>query len=409
MKNKGLGKKDSKKLTNTDEQDSPTSNNNPNNTKQNFLTDPVKRRKFFGYFLVGGAGFAGLGWLFLWLKQNEKSPSPVIPTPNLSKTPAPNPVTTTPIKPSTNPRSQTKAFEPIQETINIIKVNPSGDVLIKDGSMIPIQYLRDSNLKLKKGAIPLDLALIPKGTFIMGSPENEERRDSDESPQHEVNFPRDFYMGRYTITQAQWKEVMGDLTQGFTKDSFKGDNRPMVCVTWHDAQKFCKALNDLFPKTSGSYRLPTEAEWEYACRAGTTTPFHFGETITTSLVNYKGESPYANASRGENRGKTVDVDVLPANAWGLYQMHGNVWEWCLDEYVEDIYRQKSGGLKVDGSQPYGTVNVNNDDKRLRSHRGGCYDGVARDCRSADRHRSEATAFFRDRGHVGFRVVFDPSL
>jgi hypothetical protein len=135
---------------------------------------------------------------------------------------------------------------------------------------------------------------------------------------------------------------------------FQGDNQLVVGVSWHDCNKFCKKLSML---TGKEFRLPTEAEWEYACRAKTTTPFHFGETITPALVNYNGKFPYGNAPpNGEYREKTVDVDSFSPNAWGLYQMHGNVWEWCLDEW-HDSYNSKPQNLRDNGSEPWGETGV----------------------------------------------------
>ena len=162
----------------------------------------------------------------------------------------------------------------------------------------------------------------------------------------------------------------------------------MIHVSWHDAREFCKRLTSL--SNRGTYRLPTEAEWEYACRAGTTTPFHFGETITSSLVNYGVE-------------QTVDVNGFTPNAWGLHQMHGNAWEWCLDEFLE--YSEKSNNLKNNGSEPYGDMNANENDNRFRQLRGGSWGYDAKFCRSAFRNGSDA----RVRADYGFRLLFTFSL
>jgi len=193
---------------------------------------------------------------------------------------------------------------------------------------------------------------------------------------------------------------MGKFTDAFNKSAdanFKGDNRPMIYVSWHEAREFCKKLTSI--SNRGTYRLPTEAEWEYACRAGTTMPFHFGETITPSLVNYDGNYPYANAPKGEYREKTVDVNSFTPNAWGLHQMHGNVWEWCLDEYFK--YSEKSNNLKNNGSEPYADMNVNQNDNRFRALRGGSWFYNVISCRSADRFRDDAVGSYHD---LGFRVV-----
>ena len=150
--------------------------------------------------------------------------------------------------------------------------------------------------------------------------------------------------------------------------------------------------------------MPTEAEWEYACRADTTTSFAFGETITTDLVNYDGNHPYGNAPKGEYRQKTVDVDSFSPNAWGLYQMHGNVWEWCLDEW-HDSYSSKPDRLKKNGNEAWGDIDANKNDNRSRLLRGGSWNGGARNCRSADRDGGNAdiSSYYR-----GFRVVFSAS-
>ncbi len=168
----------------------------------------------------------------------------------------------------------------------------------------------------------LEMIAIPGGTFLMGSPENEAERLSYESPQHQVTVPS-FFMGKYQLTQAQYQAIIGD-----NPSSFKGDNRPVESVSWDDAVTFCQKLTQ---KTGNNYRLPSEAEWEYACRARTKTPFYFGDNINPDLVNYNGNYPYKSAPKGKYREQTTDVGTFPPNAFGLYDMHGNVWEWCEDD------------------------------------------------------------------------------
>ena len=164
----------------------------------------------------------------------------------------------------------------------------------------------------------------------MGSPKEEKERKDDEI-QHKVTLTKGFYMGVYTVTQEQWQEVMGN-----NPSHFKGEkNLPVEHVSWDDCQEFIKKLRE---KDKKPYRLPTEAEWEYACRAGTTTPFHFGETISTDQANYNGNFTYGNGKKGVYREKTTPVGSFPANAWGLHDMHGNVWQWCQDWYGD--YPQK---------------------------------------------------------------------
>jgi len=212
--------------------------------------------------------------------------------------------------------------------------------------------------------IVLEMVYIPGGTFMMGSPATEERREESESPQHQVTVPA-FYAGKYLITQAQWQAVMGN-----NPSYFKGEKRPVETVSWDDAVEFCGKLSQ---QTGKKYRLLSEAEWEYACRAGTTTPFHFGETITSDLVNNNGSSPYANAPKGLNRRKTTDVGSFPPNAFGLYDMHGNVWEWCSDEWYENY-----NGTPTDGS----SWEPGTDNTRLLGGGSWIYDAVY--CRSAFR-------------------------
>ncbi|MBI4604137.1 MAG: SUMF1/EgtB/PvdO family nonheme iron enzyme [Planctomycetes bacterium] len=227
------------------------------------------------------------------------------------------------------------------------------------------------------------LAYMPPGEFLMGSPPGEEGRGVDET-QHRVRITRPFYLGVTEVTQAQWKAVMGT-----SPSSFKGDKLPVEQVSWEDAKEFCRKLSE---REGKSYRLPTEAEWEYACRVGTTTPFHTGSTISTSQANYDGNDTYGSGQKGVSRHKTVDVGSFPANPWGLHDMHGNVWEWC-----EDWYGEYPPGEVADPKGPSTGVS--------RVLRGGSWIDGPRFCRSASRY-----------GHVpgvrgsglGFRVALDLS-
>jgi sulfatase modifying factor 1 len=168
----------------------------------------------------------------------------------------------------------------------------------------------------------MKFAWIPPGTFMMGSPKEEKERIDNET-QHKVTLTKGFYMGVYTVTQEQWQEVMGN-----NPSVFKGEkNLPVEMVSWDDCQEFIKKLRG---KDKKVYRLPTEAEWEYACRAETKTPFHFGELISTDQANYNGDFTYGDGKKGVDRKKTTPVGSLPANAWGLHDMHGNVFQWCQD-------------------------------------------------------------------------------
>jgi formylglycine-generating enzyme required for sulfatase activity len=230
--------------------------------------------------------------------------------------------------------------------------------------------------------ITLEMVAIPGGTFQMGSPESEKERETNESPQHSVTVPN-FFMGRYVVTQAQYELIMGS-----NPSWFKGPNHPVEKVSWNDAQAFCKKLSQ---KTGRTYRLPSEAEWEYACRARTTTPFHFGETITSALANYAGNYTYQSEPKGQYREQSTEVGSFPANAFGLCDMHGNVWEWC-----EDVYHKNYVDAPTDGK----AWNVDGE-SNARLLRGGSWIRYPRGCRSASRSFLSPGV----RGiYLGFRVV-----
>ncbi len=241
--------------------------------------------------------------------------------------------------------------------------------------------------------VSLDLVMIPGGSFMMGSPNGQ--GDEDERPQHTVTV-KPFLMGKYPITQAQWRavaalpKVQQDLKPA--PSNFKGDNLPVEQVSWHDAVEFCQRLSK---HTNREYRLPSEAEWEYACRAGTTTPFHFGETLTADLGNYNANYTYGDGSKGDYRQKTTNVGIFSANAFGLYDMHGNVWEWCQDHWHNNY-----GGLfkKVPTD---GSAWLSADEDAARLLRGGSWRSNPDYCRSGDRSR-----YARDLrvNNLGFRVV-----
>ena len=218
--------------------------------------------------------------------------------------------------------------------------------------------------------VKLDMVAIPDGKFMMGSPEDE--GNDWEKPLHEVTI-QPFFMGKYPITQAQYRRVMGK-----NPSRFQGDDRPVERVSWDDAVEFCQTLSN---QTGKEYRLPSEAEWEYACRAGTTTRFYFGGELNENLANY-----------GSNVNKTTPVGSFPPNAFGLYDMHGNVWEWCADTW-HDNYE----GAPTDGS----AWNEGGDDNRSPL-RGGSWLNRPEDCRSASRiyvNRRDLHV-----SNLGFRVV-----
>jgi len=231
--------------------------------------------------------------------------------------------------------------------------------------------------------VALELVAIPPGTFQMGSPEGQGY--PDEHPRHAVRIAP-FLMGKYPLTQAQWAEVM-DWTPPYR---CKGPQRPADRVTWDAAQAFCKALAK---KAGRRYRLPSEAEWEHACRAGTTSPFYFGPTITTDLANYVGLHRYLDEPEGVYRHVTTNVGSFPPNPFGLYDMHGNVWEWCADAWHDD-YR----GAPTDGRAWEGPVGA------ARVLRGGCWHDPPNLLRSATRLKMAA---HEGEDFLGFRVALDP--
>jgi formylglycine-generating enzyme required for sulfatase activity len=260
------------------------------------------------------------------------------------------------------------------EQIEVVTVNKFGEIIHRQPRIARyfIEYLGNG--------VNLEMAAIPGGTFMMGSPENEERRRDNENPQHQVTVPS-FFMGKYPVTQAQYQAIMGN-----NPSRFKGSQRPVESVSWRDAVKFCEKLSQ---RTGKTYRLPSEAEWEYACRARTTTPFYFGETITTDLANYDGNYPYASAPRGDYRGQTTDVGSFPPNAFGLYDMHGNVWEWCFDDWANSYNNAPTNGSAVTSSSKFNLL------------RGGSWLDLPVICRSAFRFYLAAGFGLN---YVGFRVV-----
>lgn len=213
--------------------------------------------------------------------------------------------------------------------------------------------------------VSFKMVRIPAGEFMMGSPSNEPDRDNDET-QHRVRISRDFWMGQTEVTQGLWKAVMGSNPSKF---SSCGDDCPVEQVSWEACQKFIRKLNGMV--SGGQFRLPTEAEWEYACRAGTTTPFNTGRCLNTDQANYNGNYPLSGCPKGKYRNLTMKVAHFAPNAWGLYDTHGTVSEWCQDS---------------DGDYPSGLVTdpTGSSSGSNRVLRGGCWSNRAGNCRSADR-------------------------
>ena len=265
------------------------------------------------------------------------------------------------------------------------------------------QFYTEDRLSLSSEQLPLDMVYLPPGSFQMGSPETELGRSEDESPQRLVTLVQPFFMGKYPVTQAQWRTgtTLPPVNRALNAapSHFKGDNRPVEQITWYEAVEFCQRLEKA---TGRPYRLPSEAEWEYACRAGTTTPFHFGESITTDLANYRGtdwevegktySGAYGDGPHGEFREETTDVGSFDAaNAFGLYDMHGNVWEWCQDTWHENYE-----GAPIDGS-----AWISSDKRKSCVLRGGSWYDDPEGCRSANRDW-DAPDIGSD--STGFRVV-----
>jgi formylglycine-generating enzyme required for sulfatase activity len=236
----------------------------------------------------------------------------------------------------------------------------------------------------------LELVYIPGGSFVMGAPA-EDSPAWDAHPQHEVTLQA-FWMSKYPITQAQWRSVASLPKVKVSLDpdpsAFKGDNRPVETLSWYEAMEFCKRLSVY---TKDVYTLPSEAQWEYSCRGATTTPFYFGETISPDQANYNGHYTYGAGLQGIYREETTDVGSFSANNFGLYDMHGNVWEWCLDQF-HDSYK----GAPVNGS-----AWMTGGNSSYRMVRGGSWFSVPWFCRCA--FRNDYVPVSRN-NHVGFRII-----
>lgn len=238
----------------------------------------------------------------------------------------------------------------------------------------------------------LELRWCPAGRFRMGSPVDEAGRRPDEGPV-EVALSQGFWIGKFEVTQAQWGRVMGEGSRAW--DAGKGDDVSVYWVSFEEAEEFCRRLTaaaaELPP--GWEFRLPTEAQWEYACRAGTTTAFAFGDSLSKAQANFA--RPFRGAPPGYPDGSATPVGAYPPNAWGIHDMHGNQWEWCRDWF----HRQILGGVDPDRREEKGAVNRDGSSSRVR--RGGAWPEEARFCRSAARLPFEPE---RSSNHIGFRVV-----
>jgi formylglycine-generating enzyme required for sulfatase activity len=303
------------------------------------------------------------------------------------------------------PQSSTNKVEPLAQTANPPKsVLPAFEfdvvtISLEKGGLFGLgapqvkTRSRRATAKYRRedlgSGVSLDLVMIPGGTFQMGSPVGQ--GGDSEGPQREVAV-NPFMIGRYPITQAQWRVVaaLPKVARDLEVDpsSFKGSNRPVEKVDWEDAIEFCQRLSK---HTKRKYRLPSEAEWEYACRAGTTTAFHFGETLTPELANYDANYTYESGPKGQCRKETTNIGSFPANAFGLHDMHGNVWEWCQDHWHDNYV-----GVPMDGSA---WLSVNENAKRLL--RGGSWNFNPFNCRSANRFKIARNSRYFS---IGFRAV-----
>jgi formylglycine-generating enzyme required for sulfatase activity len=265
---------------------------------------------------------------------------------------------------------------PVEEPEQIVRAPRKPKELVE---ALKAELPKTCTFDLRNG-VNLEMVLIPAGTFMMGSPDSEAERSSNETL-HQVTISNPFYLGKYPITQAQWQQVMGTKPSHFESDKLL----PVENVSWNDTKAFCIKLREI---THAPFGIPTEAQWEYACRAGTMTPYHFGSQLNGREANCDGTVPYGTVKEGPYLEKTSAVGKYPANPWGLYDMHGNVWEWCSDwygDYPPESVKDPSG--PADGS--------------IRVLRGGSWRNVAVFCRSANRSWNGPSNRFLN---LGFRLA-----
>ncbi len=348
------------------------------------------------------------------------------PVPAPAPTPAPtSPVAAPPVDPGVKTAAATSAPTPAKIPGPVLPPpalsNFGFEVITSDdrgrivGNRVETSRFFQTELS---GGMSLDMVQVPGGGYMMGSLESDLadvkknssramerdlsndiaesliRRYNWEAPKHMVKVPA-FYMSKYEVTQAQWRAVASlpkvkiDLLSD--PSSFKGSGLPVETITWEEAVEFCERLSIA---TGRQFRLPTEAEWEYACRAGTNTPFNFGDSIRSEWANFQGKFPFNNSPKGEFRETTVAVGTLGGpNAFGLYDMHGNVWEWCSDIWNESYEGAPTDGKSWDtGKIPY-----------LRMIRGGAWDSLGGECRSNSRNRMTSTIRLNN---IGLRIVAD---
>jgi eukaryotic-like serine/threonine-protein kinase len=335
------------------------------------------RRGFLKWLSLGGVGLTGV---LIWPKIVQWGQEMV---PDYSAPPARptggNATATSSPKESSNLLTRRVEFPTAQ-------LNETGGIASQGKGQVTV-YSEDLG-----DGVTLEMASISGGTFLMGSPSEEDERSADEGPRHSVTVPG-FWMGQFEVTQAQWKRVAAMEKVSIDLDAdpsyFKGQNRPVEQVSWDQATEFCARLSRA---TNRAYRLPSESEWEYTCRAGTDTPFSFGPTLSPDVANYDGNYTYGQGSKGKYRQETTDVGSFPANSFGLYDMHGNVWEWCQDWWHDDYSKAPTDGSAQPDKQSY---------KLYRLLRGGSWYNSPRFCRSAGRLWYSPGYCFNC---VGFRVA-----
>ena len=245
----------------------------------------------------------------------------------------------------------------------------------------------------------IEMRWCPDGRFRMGSPPGEPERRTDET-QVDVRITHGFWITKYEVTQGLWKRVMGRLPGELSAGA--GEDLPVYNVNYAEAESFCKKLTGQWRSSgdlpvSWAFRLPTEAQWEYACRAGKSTATAFGDSLSSRQANFKGDFPYNGAEKGPTLGRAQQVGSYPPNAWGIHDMHGNVYEWCRDWY----HSRLPGGADPDLWSARSTAERNRDGTVSRVRRGGCWADEGWACRSACRLRFEPE---RRSDHIGFRVV-----
>jgi sulfatase modifying factor 1 len=264
----------------------------------------------------------------------------------------------------------------------------------------PVPSFEGSSAGEERQVLGIDLSWCPAGTFVIGSPLSEPERRPGEA-QKEVTLTRGFWIAKYEATQGQWKSVFGALPGELTAELPAGDSFPVGNVNFAEAEDYCRKLTELGHQAGTlpedwEFRLPTEAQWEYAARAGTTTATAFGNTLSSYQANFRG-SPYNGAEAGPSLGRAAEVGSYPPNAWGIHDMHGNTYEWCRDWYHLDY----PGGVDPDLHDAMETATRSEFGVISRSRRGGGWSDDGWPCRSAFRLRFEPE---RRYDHIGFRIV-----